>query len=66
VNQDLLNELNSLDYYQKPYPKSLGFEFVKKIILPLIENYSIDVEDKMNTFVEHIAIQTDFSQRKRG
>ena len=61
VNLDLLNELNSLDYYQKPYPKSLGFEFVKKIILPLIENYTVSIEDKMNTFIEHIAIQTDFS-----
>ncbi len=41
VNLDLLNELNSLDYYKKPYPKSLGFEFVKKIILQLLENKTV-------------------------
>jgi anhydro-N-acetylmuramic acid kinase len=29
--------------------------------LPLIENYTVSIEDKMNTFIEHIAIQTDFS-----
>ena len=58
LNSDLLNELNALEYYSKPFPKSLGFEFVKEIILPLIENYSIATEDKMRTFTDHIAQQT--------
>jgi anhydro-N-acetylmuramic acid kinase len=58
VDTHLLNELNALDYYRKPYPKSLGFEFVKTIVLPLIEKCSITIEDKMHTFTEHIAMQT--------
>ena len=53
----LLNELNALDFYKKKAPKSLGFEFVKEIILPLIEKHSVATEDKMRTFTEHIAIQ---------
>ncbi len=57
LNYELLNELNALDFYKKKHPKSLGFEFVKEIILPLIEKYSITTEDKMYTFTEHIAIQ---------
>jgi len=57
INLELLNELNRLDFYKKNYPKSLGFEFVKETILPLIESYPIAIEDKMNTFTEHIAIQ---------
>ncbi|QBZ97630.1 anhydro-N-acetylmuramic acid kinase [Flavobacterium sangjuense] len=57
-NTDLMNELNALDYYKKPFPKSLGFEFVKTIVLPLIERYTIPIEDKMRTFIEHIAFQT--------
>jgi len=57
INLELLNELNRLDFYKKKYPKSLGFEFVKETILPLIESYPIAIEDKMNTFTEHIAIQ---------
>ncbi|HRZ32596.1 MAG TPA: anhydro-N-acetylmuramic acid kinase [Flavobacterium sp.] len=65
LNPDLLNELNNFDYYQKPYPKSLGFEFVKKIVLPLMEKYTVSIEDKMNTIIEHIAIQTDFSLPKK-
>lgn len=58
LNARLLSDLNELDYYKKPFPKSLGFESVKTIILPLIENYSIPTEDKMHTFTEHVAVQT--------
>ena len=57
VNLELLDELNKLEFYQKSYPKSLGFEFVQEIILPILENYPISVEDKMGTFTEHIAFQ---------
>lgn len=53
----LLQKLNALDYYQKKHPKSLGFEFVKEIIIPLIDQYDLSIEDKLNTFTNHIAIQ---------
>lgn len=58
INTDLLNKLNALDYYKLKFPKSLGFEFVKGIILPLIESFEIPVEDKLCTFTEHLALQT--------
>lgn len=58
INENLLNELNSLDFYKLKFPKSLGFEFVKEIILPLIEKHEIPIEDKLQTFTEHIAYQT--------
>ncbi len=57
VNEDLFSELNSLGFYSKSYPKSLGFEFVKQTVLPMIENHSISTEDKLRTFTEHIAFQ---------
>ncbi len=57
INQDLLKQLNGLDFYKAPYPKSLGMEFVNAEIFPLINSYSIDVKDKLRTFVEHIAVQ---------
>ncbi|MFV8360065.1 anhydro-N-acetylmuramic acid kinase [Flavobacterium sp. LS1P3] len=56
-NENLLQELNALDFYQKKHPKSLGFEFVKETILPLIESYPIPIEDKLHTFTEHVALQ---------
>lgn len=58
INQDLLAELNDLDFYRKSFPKSLGFEFVKETILPIIDSYEITIKDKLNTFTEHIAQQT--------
>ncbi|MFV7235043.1 anhydro-N-acetylmuramic acid kinase [Flavobacterium sp. ZB4R12] len=57
IDTNLLNELNALDFYQKKYPKSLGFEFVKEIVLPLIESFEIAIEDKLCTFTEHVAQQ---------
>ena len=57
VNQDLLKQLNGLDFYKASYPKSLGMEFVNAEIFPLMHSFSIDVKDKLRTFVEHIAIQ---------
>ena len=56
VNQSLLVELNFLDFYQKKYPKSLGIEFVNSTIIPLINCFPISIDDKLNTFVEQIAI----------
>ena len=61
INSTLLNELNALEYYQQKFPKSLGFEFVKEIVLPIIEKYKIPIEDKLRTFTEHIALQTAFA-----
>ena len=58
INTELLNELNAFDFYQKKHPKSLGFEFVKEVVLPLIEKFDISIEDKLHTFTEHIALQT--------
>lgn len=57
TNQNLLDKLNNLSYYHTKYPKSLGFEFVKETVMPLIENFEINIEDKLRTFTEHAAIQ---------
>jgi anhydro-N-acetylmuramic acid kinase len=58
VNENLLSELNALEFYQQKFPKSLGLEFVKGIVLPIIENFKIPIEDKLRTFTEHVALQT--------
>lgn len=57
VNNELLNALNSLKFYQQPPPKSLGLEWVKKNIFPLIDNQNIAFIDVLRTFVEHSAYQ---------
>lgn len=57
LNKILFEELNGLSFYSKSYPKSLGFEFVKETVLPLMEKHSISVEDKMHTFTVHVGFQ---------
>ncbi len=57
VNHDLLNELNAQWYYEKPYPKSIGGGWVTKIFLPIFKKYRMQVEDKLRTATEHIALQ---------
>ena len=56
-HQPLFDELNELPYYKMSYPKSLGFEFVKETVLPLIEKHLIERADKMHTFTIHVAYQ---------
>lgn len=54
---DMFDELNALEFYKKKYPKSLGFEFVKTVIFPLIEKYKAKPEDVLHTFTIHVALQ---------
>lgn len=58
ISEALLAELNALEFYQKTLPKSLGFEFVKQAVLPLMERHKLSIEDEMRTFCEHVAQQT--------
>lgn len=54
---EMYNELNRLEFYKKSYPKSLGFEYVKEVLLPLVEKYDVPAEDKLHTFTIHVATQ---------
>ncbi|GGA84118.1 anhydro-N-acetylmuramic acid kinase [Flavobacterium palustre] len=65
IHTELLSKLNALDFYQQSHPKSLGFEFVKETVLPLMESYKISVENKLRTFTEHIAVQTALALPKK-
>lgn len=57
VISELAAALDALDFYAQPYPKSLGFEFVRQTVLPLIDSYAAAPRDKLHTFVKHIAGQ---------
>ncbi len=57
LNQNLLDELNDVEYYQKPFPKSLSNEFGTNEIFSIVQKYNCSVEDKMNTYVVHICQQ---------
>lgn len=56
INTDLLNTLNALEYYSKPFPKSLDNSFGTDTVYPILNGVGSS-EDLMATYVEHIAMQ---------
>lgn len=57
VNNELVDELNELEFYQQSFPKSLGYEWVESKFLTIVDKCDISVEDKLRSCVEHFAIQ---------
>lgn len=57
IDPDLLDRLNELDYYKRPYPKSLANDFGTDTIYSLIKNAGIPTNDAIRTYCEHIAVQ---------
>lgn len=55
INEDLLMQLNALDFYQLPHPKSLGLEWCHQHVFPKLN--SIPPLNALATFTEHIAQQ---------
>lgn len=57
IDYDLLADLNNIEYYQQPYPKSLGREWINQNFWNIVRECKIEKEDKMKTLVDHIAGQ---------
>lgn len=57
----LLTRLNAFSYYKRSYPKSLANSFGTDEVYPVIMDFDISVEDKMRTYVEHIAMQVSYA-----
>jgi len=53
----LLERLNNLSFYNMSGPKSLGREWVEEEVIPLIDSFGLSMNDKLNTFCEHVALQ---------
>ena len=56
IDLGLLNLFNTIPYYEKKYPKSLGIEWVEKEFYPLIEK-TLRLENLLRTMVAHIVFQ---------
>jgi len=57
INSELLDKLNSLSFYKKNPPKSLGREWIEKYFFPVLNSFNISIQDKLKTVCVHIAIQ---------
>lgn len=56
INGELLSDLNTLEYYSIPHPKSLGTEWLESTFNSILAK-DIDPIDTLRTLCEHIAIQ---------
>ena len=57
LSLELLEKLNDLVYYKMEAPKSLGVEWFREHIIPLLNNEKLNTKDYLRSFSEHIAIQ---------
>ena len=57
----MLEKLNSMNFYKIEGPKSLGIEYVNEKVIPLINSFSINYNDILITFIEHITDQIKIS-----
>jgi anhydro-N-acetylmuramic acid kinase len=57
INNELLQKLNDLEYYKLLYPKSLANDFGIETVYPIVKRSSLNTEDAMRTYVEHIIVQ---------
>ena len=65
VHEPLLQQLNHLPYYAKPFPKSLANSFGTDEVFPLVQSYGLAPQDALRTYVEHIAQQTGLAIREQ-
>ena len=57
VDDALLKELNNLEYYSKPFPKSLANDFGTDTVYRIVRQAGLPTVDALRTFTEHIALQ---------
>ncbi|MBT3588416.1 MAG: anhydro-N-acetylmuramic acid kinase [Flavobacteriaceae bacterium] len=57
LSKELFQQLNDLPFYKMAPPKSLGLEWVKKEVFPLLKSSAISIEDQLHTITEHVAFQ---------
>ena len=57
LDYELLDQLNSIDFYSYEPPKSLGREWISSNFWGIVRQSEASKEDKMKTLVDHIAQQ---------
>lgn len=57
IRDDLLEQMNQLDFYAIKGPKSLGREWFLEQFVPILEQSRYPAEDLMATLQEHLALQ---------
>ena len=54
LNNELLQKLGEISFYNKKFPKSLGIEEYHQWYKPILDNFNIKVHDKLHTTGYHL------------
>ncbi len=57
LNDDMLKRLNALAYYELDFPKSTGYEWFLKEVVPIVDSINDTIENLLHTAVHHICEQ---------
>jgi anhydro-N-acetylmuramic acid kinase len=67
ISHPLLSKLNGMEYYSRPFPKSLSREWLMSAFMPVVNESGLSTEDKLRTVCEHITMQiADCLERNAG
>ena len=54
INKNMLDRLNGLKYYALPHPKSTGYEWFIKEVVPIVDTTNDATENLLHTSIHHI------------
>lgn len=57
INSKMLKQLNALEYYKLPFPKSTGYEWFVEKVIPIVDTTKDSTENLLHTAVHHICDQ---------
>ncbi|GGW30919.1 anhydro-N-acetylmuramic acid kinase [Arenibacter certesii] len=57
INKPMLEQLNNLEFYKLPFPKSIGFEWFVAQVVPIVEANDDNIENLLHTSIHHICDQ---------
>ncbi len=63
---DLLAAWDALDWYQQLPPKSLGWEWISEVFLPVADRFEGSAVDKLHTALIHITGQIALAMQQQG
>lgn len=57
TNPEMLRQLNALEYYRLPFPKSIGYEWFIEKVAPIVDSTTDGMKNLLNTSIHHICEQ---------
>jgi len=57
MNHEMFERLNGLEYYTLAFPKSTGYEWFLKEVVPIVDSTDDTIENLLHTAVHHISEQ---------